>query len=84
MIQVFCESYVRAILDQAAGQQSMSRDDFYRFPRSHSCRSPRRGGRGFAAVLQTQVNSGTRQICGMSFVSRQGGATGRAGYAPGV
>jgi hypothetical protein len=35
MIQVLCESYVRAILDQAAGQQSMSRDDFYRFFRGH-------------------------------------------------
>ena len=35
MIQVFCESYVRAIRDQAAGQQSMSRDDFYRFFRGH-------------------------------------------------
>jgi hypothetical protein len=29
MIQIFCERYVRAILDQAAGHQSMSRDDFY-------------------------------------------------------
>jgi hypothetical protein len=35
MIQVFCESYVRAILDQAAGQQSMSRDDFYRLFSGH-------------------------------------------------
>jgi hypothetical protein len=35
MIQVFCESHVRAILDQAAGQQSMSRDDFYGFFRGH-------------------------------------------------
>jgi hypothetical protein len=29
MIHVFCERYVRAILDRAAGHQSMSRDDFY-------------------------------------------------------
>jgi hypothetical protein len=35
VIQLFCETYVRAILDQAAGQQSMSRDDFYRFFRGH-------------------------------------------------
>jgi hypothetical protein len=35
MIQVFCESYVRAILDQMAGHQSMSRDDFYRLFRGH-------------------------------------------------
>jgi hypothetical protein len=31
MIQVFCESHVRAILDQAARQQNMSRDEFYLF-----------------------------------------------------
>jgi len=35
MIQTFCESHVRAILDQAARQQCMSRDDFYRFFRGH-------------------------------------------------
>ena len=35
MIQVFSESYVRAILDQMAGHQSMSRDDFYRLFRGH-------------------------------------------------
>jgi hypothetical protein len=35
MTQVFCESYVHAILDQAAGHQSMSRDDFYRLFRGH-------------------------------------------------
>ena len=35
VIQLFCESYVRAILDQVAGQQSMSRDDFYRLFRGH-------------------------------------------------
>jgi hypothetical protein len=35
MIQLFCESYVRAILDQAAGQQGMSRDEFYRLFRGH-------------------------------------------------
>jgi len=35
MIQVLCESYVRAILNQATGQPSMSRDDFYRLFRGH-------------------------------------------------
>jgi hypothetical protein len=35
MIQVFCEGYVHAILDQAAGHQSMSRDDFYSLFRGH-------------------------------------------------
>jgi hypothetical protein len=35
MIQVFCERYVRAMLDQAAGHQSMSRDDFYNLFRGH-------------------------------------------------
>jgi hypothetical protein len=35
MIQIFCESYVCAILDRAAGHQSMSRDDFYRLFRVH-------------------------------------------------
>jgi hypothetical protein len=35
MMQVFCESYVRAILEQVAGHQSMSRDDFYRLFRGH-------------------------------------------------
>jgi hypothetical protein len=35
MTQVFCESYVHAILDQAARHQSMSRDDFYRLFRGH-------------------------------------------------
>jgi hypothetical protein len=35
MILVLCESYVCAILDQAAGQPSMSRDDFYRLFRGY-------------------------------------------------
>jgi hypothetical protein len=35
LIQLFSESYVRAILDHAAGQQSLSRDDFYRLFRGY-------------------------------------------------
>jgi hypothetical protein len=35
VIQLFCESYVRAMLDRAAGEQNMSRDDFYRLFRGH-------------------------------------------------
>jgi hypothetical protein len=35
MIQVFCERYVRAILDQTTGHPSMSRDDFYSLFRGH-------------------------------------------------
>jgi len=35
MMQVLCEVYVQAILDQAADQSSMSRDDFYRLFRGY-------------------------------------------------
>jgi len=78
MTQVFSESYIRAILDQAARQKSMSRDDFYRFFRGY-----------ITAGLRAEVDEASfryfkrkRTLLSAKIGTRRGGTTEQAGRAP--
>jgi hypothetical protein len=78
MIQVFCERSVHAILDQAVGHQSMSRDDFYRIFRGH-----------IAAGFRAEVDEASyryfarkRTLLSAKLAARRGGAAEHAGRAP--